>query len=88
MLICYSCGICAGNSLGVLGLLFASFESFSTYMTNGQVPDQANTLIAGAATGALYRSVRGPRQAAAAAVVGTAGGAALLAARSFINPGL
>ncbi|EFN51953.1 hypothetical protein CHLNCDRAFT_139623 [Chlorella variabilis] len=81
-------GRTAGNSLGVLGLLFASFESFSGYMTNGQVPDQANTLIAGAATGALYRSVRGPRQAAAAAVVGTVGGAALLAARNFINPGL
>lgn len=78
----------AGNALGVLGLLFASFESFSGYMTNGQVPDEANTLAAGAATGALYRSVRGPRQAAAAAVVGTAGAAALLAARRFINPGL
>lgn len=26
----------AGNALGVLGLLFASFESFSGYMTNGQ----------------------------------------------------
>lgn len=78
----------AGNSLGVLGLLFASFESFSGYMTNGQLPDEANTLIAGATTGALYRSVRGPRQAAAGAVLGAAGGAALLAARTFINPGL
>ncbi|PSC70793.1 chlorophyllide a oxygenase [Micractinium conductrix] len=78
----------AGNALGVLGLLFASFESFSGYLTNGQVPDEANTLIAGAATGTLYRSVRGPRQAAAAAVVGTAGAAALLAARKFVNPGL
>ena len=27
----------AGNALGVLGLLFASFESFSGYLTNGQV---------------------------------------------------
>lgn len=44
--------------------------------------------MAGAATGALYRSVRGPRQAAAAAVVGTAGAATLLAARRFISPGL
>jgi import inner membrane translocase subunit TIM23 len=81
-------GRSSGNALGVLGLLFASFESFSGYMTNGQVPDEANTLVAGAATGAIYRSVRGPRQAAAAAVVGAAGGAALLAARKFVNPGL
>lgn len=78
----------AGNALGVLGLLFASFESFAGYMTNGQVPDEANTLLAGAATGGVYRSVRGPRQAAAAAVVGTAGAAALLAARKFVSPGL
>lgn len=136
----------AGNALGVLGLLFASFESFAGYMTNGQVPDevrrprtrrrlraappsqpcfsdivwnvcpdlgtaprllwpaaspphplveplfrlvlQVNTLAAGAATGMLYRSVRGPRQAAAATVVGTAGAALLLAGRKFVNPGL
>lgn len=78
----------AGNALGVLGLLFASFESFAGYLSNGQIPDEANTLIAGAATGTLYRSVRGPRQAAAAAVVGTAGAATLLVARKFINPGL
>lgn len=77
-----------GNSLGVLGLLFASFESFAAYLANGQIPDEANTLVAGAATGAVYRSVRGPRQAAAAAVVGTAGSALLLAARKFVNPGL
>lgn len=49
---------------------------------------QVNTLAAGAATGMLYRSVRGPRQAAAATVVGTAGAALLLAGRKFINPGL
>jgi hypothetical protein len=78
----------AGNALGVLGLMFASFESFSGYMTNGQLPDEFNTVAAGAATGALYRSVRGPRQVAAAAVVGAVGGAALLAGRRFINPGL
>lgn len=30
----------AGNALGVLGLLFASFESFAGYITNGQVPDE------------------------------------------------
>ncbi len=33
---------CAGNALGVLGLLFASFESFAGYMTNGQVPDEVS----------------------------------------------
>ena len=78
----------AGNSLGVLGLLFASFESFIGYMADGQIPEDANTLLAGAATGALYRSVRGPRQAVAAAAVGTIASSVLLAGRKFINPGL
>lgn len=81
-------GRSAGNSLGVLGLLFASFESFIGYMADGQVPDEACTLGAGALTGAMYRSVRGPKQAAAAAAVGTIGAALLLSGRKFINPGL
>lgn len=52
-----------------------------------QIPDEANTLLAGAGTGLVYRSVRGPRQAAAAAVVGTIGAAMLLGARTVV-PGL
>ena len=81
-------GRSAGNSLGVVGLMFSSSESFLRAMNDGVLPDETATLGAGALTGAVYRSVRGPRQAAAAAAVGTLGGAALLAARKLINGGL
>lgn len=39
----------AGNALGVLGLMFASFESFAGYMANGQVPDEVSPASGGAA---------------------------------------
>ena len=78
----------AGNSLGVLGLFFASFESLMGHLADGQVPDEAVTVGAGAATGALFRSVRGPRQALVAGALGSAGGALLVAARTYINRGL
>lgn len=81
-------GRSAGNALGVVGLMFSSSESFLRYMNDGSVPDDAATLGAGALTGAVYRSVRGPRQAVAAAAVGTVASAGLLAARRFINSGL
>lgn len=80
-------GRSSGNALGVLGLMFASMESFLRYANDARAPEEVATLGAGAATGAVFRSVRGPRQAAAAAAVGTVGAAALLAARSLI-PGL
>jgi import inner membrane translocase subunit TIM23 len=81
-------GRSAGNALGVAGLLFASGESLLRHLADGAVPDAVPTLAAGAATGAVYRSVRGPRQAAAAAAVGALAAGALLAGRSFVNPGL
>ncbi|KDD75902.1 hypothetical protein H632_c445p0 [Helicosporidium sp. ATCC 50920] len=81
-------GGASGNALGVLGLLFASSESFLGYLNDGALPEQSPTLAAGALTGALYRSVRGPRQAAAAAAVGTLAATGLLAARAFVNSGL
>lgn len=71
----------AGNALGVLGLFFASFESFLNHMSDGQVPEDLVTVGAGAATGALFRSVRGPRQAAVAGVLGAMGGSLLLLGR-------
>ena len=73
-----------GNSCGIVGLYFASLES---YLTNAldlpNVPDWANTVAAGAISGALFRSPRGPRQAAAAAVVGTVGGGSIAALRTI-----
>lgn len=81
-------GRSAGNSLGVVGLFFASSESFLRNANDGLLPDETATVGAGALTGALYRSVRGPRQAAAAAAVGVIGGSLVLAGRAFVNPGL
>jgi mitochondrial import inner membrane translocase subunit TIM23 len=81
-------GRTAGNALGVVGLFFASSESFLRHLNDDLVPDEFATVGAGALTGGLYRSVRGPRQAAAAAVVGTLAGSALLAGRKFFNAGL
>lgn len=81
-------GRTAGNALGVVGLMFASSESFLRHLNDGMVPDEVPTLGAGALTGAVYRSVRGPRQAAAAAAVGVFAASALLGARRFINSGL
>ncbi|KAF5840323.1 hypothetical protein DUNSADRAFT_17167 [Dunaliella salina] len=72
-----------GNGCGIIGLYFASLES---YLANAldlpDVPDAANTVAAGAISGALFRSPRGPRQAAAAAVVGAIGGGSIAALRT------
>lgn len=81
-------GRSAGNSLGVLGLLFSSSESFYYHMNDARMPDDLMTVAAGATTGAIYRSVRGPRQAMAAAAVGGVAAALLLGGRKFISPGL
>jgi import inner membrane translocase subunit TIM23 len=81
-------GRSAGNALGVLGLLFSSSESFYYYMNDRILPEDLMTVAAGATTGAIYRSVRGPRQALAAGAVGSIGGILLLGARTFISAGL
>ena len=81
-------GRSAGNALGVLGLLFSSSESFYYYMNDRILPEDLMTVAAGATTGAIYRSVRGPRQALAAGAVGSIGGVLLLGARKFISSGL
>jgi import inner membrane translocase subunit TIM23 len=81
-------GRSAGNALGVIGLMFASFESFYGYLNDGALPEEAASLAAGATTGAVFRSVRGPRQAAAAGAVGLLGASLLLLARKTINAGL
>jgi mitochondrial import inner membrane translocase subunit TIM23 len=40
-------GRMAGNSLGVLGLFFSSFESSIGYFTDHALPDSANSILAG-----------------------------------------
>lgn len=81
-------GRSAGNALGVLGLMFSSSESFLRHWNDGRIADEGVTIGAGALTGSLYRSVRGPRQAAAAAAVGSLASLLLLGGRKYVNPGL
>lgn len=80
-------GRSAGNALGVLGLLFSSSESFYLYLNDRVLPEDLMTVAAGATTGAIFRSVRGPRQALAAGAVGGVFASALLGLRLAL-PGL
>ena len=75
-----------GNSVGVMGLYFSSSESVLLSQLERQgIPDAVSTLGAGFLTGALYRVSRGPRPAAVAGVVGSAGAGLLLVGRSFVS---
>ena len=40
-------GRSAGNALGILGLFFSSSESGISYLSDGRLPDAANSLAAG-----------------------------------------
>ncbi|KAI4379014.1 hypothetical protein MLD38_016422 [Melastoma candidum] len=57
-----------GNSLGVLGLLFAGVESGMVYWRG--TDDMINSVVAGLGTGALYKATAGPRSAAIAGAIG------------------
>jgi len=73
----------AGNGAGILGLYFASIESALVHNVDVPgAPEAAYTVAAGAASGALFRSPRGPRQALAAGVVGAAAGVGIAALRT------
>ncbi|GBF94438.1 mitochondrial import inner membrane translocase subunit-like [Raphidocelis subcapitata] len=65
----------------ILGLYFASFESYVYHAADGRVPDGACTAAAGFLTAALFRSPRGPKSASVAGLVGAAATAGLHAAR-------
>jgi import inner membrane translocase subunit TIM23 len=80
-------GRSAGNALGVLGLLFSSSESFYLYLNDRILPEDLMTVAAGATTGVIFRSVRGPRQALAAGAVGSIFASMLLGLRLAL-PGL
>jgi hypothetical protein len=86
----YAVLVCAGNTLGCLGLLFAVSESFSWMMLDEYAPYSPSwpgTVMAGAIAGAVYRSPRGPRAAVITAVVGGTAATGLLALRQ-LNPNL
>lgn len=66
---------------GILGIYFATFESWVFMTADGRLPDAACTAAAGFATAALFRSPRGPKPAAVAGAVGALAAASLHAAR-------
>eukprot|EP00798_Chlamydomonas_sp_ICE-L_P023120 gene23120-30321_t len=74
-----------GNGAGITGLFFASFESLiCNQLEFLDLPAAVHSMLAGACAGALFRSPRGPRQAAAAAAVGLVGGSGIAALRTVI----
>ncbi|KAF8397148.1 hypothetical protein HHK36_016055 [Tetracentron sinense] len=57
-----------GNSLGVVGLIFAGLESGIIHLRG--TDDLLNSVVAGLGTGALYKAASGPRSAAVAGAIG------------------
>ncbi|KAK9127297.1 hypothetical protein Syun_016094 [Stephania yunnanensis] len=49
-----------GNSLGVMGLIFAGLESGVTHLRGGS-DDVLSSVLAGLGTGAIYKAAAGPR---------------------------
>ena len=72
-------GRVAGNTLGVLGLLYGGLEGASCQYRG--TDDVFNSLLAGLVTGALYKAAAGPRTAAIAGAVGGVAAGALAASR-------
>ncbi|GJN30074.1 hypothetical protein PR202_gb18352 [Eleusine coracana subsp. coracana] len=72
---CGSSGRRVGNTLGIIGLMYAGIESAMVAIRDED--DWINSVTAGLGTGALFRAANGPRSAVVAGAVGgiLAGGA-------------
>ncbi|GER53538.1 mitochondrial import inner membrane translocase [Striga asiatica] len=57
-----------GNRCGVIGLMYAGLESGMVAVRD--TDDVVNSVVAGLATGALYKAAAGPRSAAVAGAIG------------------
>ncbi|GER28392.1 mitochondrial import inner membrane translocase [Striga asiatica] len=57
-----------GNRCGVIGLMYAALESGMVAVRD--TDDVVNSVVAGLATGALYKAAAGPRSAAVAGAIG------------------
>uniref|UniRef100_A0A0D9VNM2 Mitochondrial import inner membrane translocase subunit TIM23 n=1 Tax=Leersia perrieri TaxID=77586 RepID=A0A0D9VNM2_9ORYZ len=65
---CGSSGRRVGNTLGVIGLMYAGIESGMVAVRDRD--DWINSVAAGLGTGALFRAANGPRSAAVAGAIG------------------
>lgn len=72
-----------GNSLGVVGLIFAGLESGMIHLRGND--DLLNSVVAGLGTGALYRAAAGPRSAAIAGAIGGIAAAAAVAGKQVVK---
>ncbi|KAI9084802.1 hypothetical protein K1719_033208 [Acacia pycnantha] len=72
-----------GNSLGVLGLIFAGLDSGVIHLRGKD--DLLNSVVAGLGTGALYRAAAGPRSAAIAGAIGGIAAATAVAGKQALK---
>lgn len=72
-----------GNSLGVMGLIFAGLESGIVHWRG--TDDLLNSVVAGLGTGALYRAASGPRSAAIAGAIGALAAGTLVAGKQAVK---
>ncbi|KAL5770667.1 hypothetical protein ACOSP7_014821 [Xanthoceras sorbifolium] len=72
-----------GNSLGVLGLIFAGLESGLVHLRDSD--DLLNTAVAGLGTGAIYRAAGGVRSAAIAGAIGGVAASAAVAGKQAMK---
>lgn len=72
-----------GNSLGVVGLIFAGLESGMTYLRG--TDDLVNSAVAGLGTGTLFRAAAGPRSAAIAGAIGGIAAAAAVSGKQALK---
>lgn len=72
-----------GNSLGIVGLIFAGLESGVVHMRG--TDDVLNSIVAGLGTGALYKAASGPRSAAIAGAIGGIAAAAAVAGKQAVK---
>lgn len=72
-----------GNSLGVVGLIFAGLESGMTHLRG--TDDLVNSAVAGLGTGTLFRAAAGPRSAAIAGAIGGIAAAAAVSGKQALK---
>lgn len=72
-----------GNSLGIVGLIFAGLES--AMVAGRGTDDLLNCVVAGLGTGVLYKAASGPRSAAVAGAIGGLAAGVAVAGKQVIK---